>query len=113
VRYDRSSAGRSVPPRFHQNRDTTITYETAFTVSGAGTGYARRLAGSGELDAPFLWKASSAPPEVESLTGNDLFVDTEAGASDGEAHLMVYDAGCASELGGPWRDMVTGECREP
>jgi hypothetical protein len=113
INADASAATFDVNATALTSNGAAHAYETAFLVKGAGTGFARRLVGSGDIDAPFLWRPSSSPPDIDSLNGNDLFVDTEAGTGDNEAHLMVYDAGCAAELGGPWRDMVTGACREP
>lgn len=85
---------------------------TAFVVNAAGSGVATRVAavGGAMVHSPFVWPASTSPPPVETLHGADAFVETDAGPSGNEAHLMVRDASCAG-AGGPWRDMATGQCR--
>lgn len=84
------------------------TPDTAFSVRGAGTGAAKRIVG--QADSPFLWPPSATAPDVQSIQGADQFVDTDAGPSGGEAHLMVYDTTCGG-AGGPWRDQTDGTCR--
>ena len=92
---------------------TVHTPGTAFAVIPGGAGTATRLVkagvGNATIDSPFLWQASDSPPSADSLHGQDLFVDTNAGGA-GESHLMVRDDTCTG-TGGPWRDMATGNCR--
>jgi hypothetical protein len=109
---DASAATVNVSPVGVLSNGFAHLYETAFAVKPAGTGTATRVAGTGNVESPFLWKTSNSPPTVVSKNGNDLFVDTEAGPGNNESHLMVYDTGC-NGMGGTWRDMATGECREP
>lgn len=88
------------------------TPETAFALKPGGSGTAMRLSGSPSgFQSPFQWPAGASPPDIVSIHGADLFVDTAAGASGQEAHLMVYDTTCTG-AGGPWRDMAAGgACR--
>lgn len=85
---------------------------TAFVVKAGGSGTATRVdsVNGATVQSPFVWPAGSTPPAAASLHGSDAFVDTDAGSSGSEAHLMVRDSSCAAG-GGPWRDMVTGSCR--
>lgn len=85
---------------------------TAFTIIGATGGDTRRTEqlGGGIVQSPFLWPSGDTPPSPGEVEGSGLFVDTGAGSSGNESHLMVRDNDC-SGAGGPWRDMVTGGCR--
>jgi hypothetical protein len=93
-------------------------HATAFNVRAAGTGTAKRLVkvSGGNLQAPFTWHPGTTPPAMTSLSGQDLWVDTDADAT-GRAHLMIYDASClvlppaGDGNGEPWRDQVDGTCR--
>lgn len=86
--------------------------DTAFAIKAAGSGVATRVHATtgANVASPFLWPAGDTPPPIVSVDGYDQFVDTDAGASGGESHLMVYDSGCSAG-GGPWRDMSDGSCR--
>ena len=85
---------------------------TAFVLKPAAAGTTKRIEeiNGAQVQSPFLWPAGTTPPAPDSTDGSDLFVDTNAGASGGESHLMVRDSSCTAP-GGPWRDMATGACR--
>lgn len=86
--------------------------DTAFVVRAGGDGLATRVESvdGATVQSPFLWPAGTTPPDAASLHGSDAFVETDAGASGDEAHMMVRDSSCSAG-GGPWRDMATGSCR--
>jgi hypothetical protein len=90
------------------------TFETAWTVkAGTGGGTVTRLKGNGEHESPFLWQAGTdvPVPNLVSLTGADMFVETDcnsSGCSGGsEPHLMIYSSSCPSK----WFDLVRQQCR--
>lgn len=62
---------------------------TAWALLPGAAGTATRISGTGNVQAPFQWPAGPTPPNVVSTHGSDQFVDTAAGASGQEAHLMV------------------------
>ena len=94
----------------------THVVDTAFAVKGhnGNTHRQRSMGPNVTLDAPFLWPASSDPPSLDSLHGQDMFVETDCTpvsySAGAEAHLMIYDDTWTTE--GPWRDMVTRVCRQ-
>lgn len=93
------------------------TLDTAFVVKPGGAGTATRVKvdGGGMAAAPLLWEARSAPPAVTSLSGLDLYVETDCGSSGNcdaggsETHLMIYNSSCSAS--DPWFDSTTGRCR--
>lgn len=94
------------------------TPDTAFIVTvGSAGGTATRASGSpNDVSSPFLWQAGEEPPPIQSVDGEDLFVETDCSAqgscngTDDEPHLMIYRASCGAS---PWFDVVTGACRIP
>ena len=100
------------------NNATAHTPGTAFVLKPSGTGTAQRLVlvGSGQVDSPFLWQSGSTPPAVESVDGEDIFVETDCDATGNcngggnETHLMIYNkAMCGST--NPWFDSTLNACR--
>lgn len=95
------------------------TPATAYVVSASGNGTAYRVdpSSTGIAQVPFLWPSGDEPPAVESMTGKDLFVETDCtsagtcgGGATTEPHLMIFDEGCTTN--GPWFDVVEGACRQ-
>lgn len=91
---------------------------TAFNISAAGSGTAKRLEGSG-IHSPFQWPSTNTPPAIVSNDGSDQFIETDCDATgncntapvaDQRPHMMVYAVNCAGP-GGPWFDMATNKCR--
>lgn len=91
---------------------------TAFNISGAGTGIARRVEGN-EIQSPFQWPSANTPPTIVSNDGADQFIETDCDATgncdtapiaDQRPHMMVYAVRCIGS-GGPWFDMATNRCR--
>lgn len=60
-----------------------------------------------KVQSPFLWPNGTTPPKITSQTGADLFVKTDEGPAQDEAHLLVYDAGCTPD---PWRRVADNTC---
>jgi hypothetical protein len=88
--------------------------ETAYAMRAGPSGEPVRVRGDGEILAPYLWPAGSAPPGpgLRSQAGMDLFIETDCdagGACSGAStpHLMIYSAACPSR----WFDSVTAACR--
>jgi|GEM_PF-4991006 len=111
IAVDASGSATQVHVRGVRGSGHVHAVDTAFVVKPGGTGTATRLVGNATFEAPFLWPGGSSPPNVTSVHGADLFVDTAAGPSQNEAHLMVYDTQCTG-AGGPWRDMAENACRQ-
>lgn len=87
------------------------TPDTAFAVVAGGTGDAVRVEGSpSQVRSPFLWPAGTQPPAIESLTGYDLFVETDTGTGGDEPRLWIYRSACSGG-GGPWWDPAAKACR--
>ncbi len=69
------------------------------------------------IEAPFQWPAGTDPPEIASLDGQDLFVETDCAPggcaqSGEEAHLLIYNpSGCTGATDSDWLDANTGDCR--
>jgi hypothetical protein len=93
------------------------TPATAFVVKPGGSGVAKRTLalGSATVLSPFLWPAGQEPPDITTITGSDLFVETDCdhnGNCDGsgnETHLMIYNA--AACPASRWFDSTLGSCR--
>lgn len=90
------------------------TLGTAFVVK-KGSGSAIRTRGPGTIQSPLLWQSGPDAPVggVQSLTGKDIFVETDCNAADcssggSDPHLMIYSAACGAN---PWFDVVLGACR--
>lgn len=91
---------------------------TAFILEAHSSASKKRVDASagGTALSPVLSPASADPPDIASQHGSDVFVETDCGSSGlcdaggTEAHLMVYDATCATN--GTWRDMTTNACRQ-
>lgn len=77
----------------------------------------------GTIEAPFVWPPGTDAPNLQSLDGQDLFVETDCcdaqcstspcqgGAPANRAHLMIYNpAHCPAS--NPWLDAVRKECRD-
>ncbi|MEM7411102.1 MAG: hypothetical protein AAF430_12775 [Myxococcota bacterium] len=97
------------------------TKETAFVMKAGSGGTAYRLSSllnqnQENVQAPFLWEQGAEPPAIESLDGQDLFVETDCDGSGCacstgcDPHLMVYTSTCTG-AGGPWFDTVRKQCR--
>ncbi len=111
---------------------------TAFTLNPGGSGRALRATtgvnSSGKVFSPFLWQAGSTLPPLDtsypavpavatSVTGNDLFVETDcdvsgncdtAAAGSQIPHLMIYAPACdtaTSSTDTPWFDVAMNACR--
>jgi hypothetical protein len=88
--------------------------DTAFSVKASGTGTGHRISGS-KAQSPYQWPPGSNPPQIGSVHGADMFVETDCdgtGDCEGagtETHVMVYNASCT--VTGPWFDSTTGRCR--
>jgi hypothetical protein len=91
---------------------------TAFIVKAGGNGVATRTAAQGSgamVQSPFLWPSGVEPPDIATITGFDLFVETDCdqnGDCDGagnETHLMIYnETACPVSK---WFDSTLGSCR--
>jgi hypothetical protein len=100
--------------------DHVHTPGTAFIVRKNLNGVAARLqnTGTGTVESPYHWPPSADPPTITSLTGADLFVETDCADAPAntasncngggtETHLMVSSNSCASK----WFDATQGTCR--
>jgi hypothetical protein len=106
--------------------------DTAWTLEAGAGGDATRVveANGGHVHSPFLWPAGDAPPTaihtspssplVQSLTGYDMYVETDCAANadcdppgnGNQTHLMIYnDDACPASM--PWFDSTAGVCRVP
>jgi hypothetical protein len=96
------------------------TAGTAFVLSTSGSGIAARVktASGGKAESPFMWPPGTQPPVITSVSGADLFVETDCAdaacnaqsncnGGGTETHLMVYSANCSSK----WFDATQGACR--
>jgi hypothetical protein len=90
-------------------------FETAWVVkAGTGGGTVTRVKGNGNHESPFLWQSGTdvPVPGLVSLTGADMFVETDcnsSGCSGGsDPHLMIYKSACTSS---GWFDLVRQACR--
>jgi len=93
---------------------------TAFALSPGSTGTAYRIKPNGTASAqsPFLWPSGTSLPNISSVTGSDIFVETDCDdTGDCEnptgavhPHIMVYDVNCTASSG-PWFDSTRGVCR--
>lgn len=91
--------------------------ESAYAMkTGTGGKITRILKyGNADIRAPHQWHASTTPPDITSVDGSDLAVETDCSASGcqtvgSDPHLLLYKSGCTG-AGGPWFDVVTGACR--
>jgi hypothetical protein len=97
---------------------------TAFQVAANGTGgVASRLKRSGlaQVSSPFLWPPGTQPPAIASITGADLFVETDCAEAvppptpascngvGTATHMMIYSQACPTP--NPWFDATQGACR--
>lgn len=84
--------------------------ESSYNLStGAGGTVTRILNSGGHVHAPYLWEHIPDPltvPNFTSVTGADITTVT-TGTSDGQPHLVIYSANCASK----WYDTVDRICR--
>lgn len=90
---------------------------SAYNMSTTGN-KTRILNNGGTVKAPYQWSQSNQPPQVASVTGSDLAVETncdEKSCHDEdtgtETHLLIYNANCNFAGHGPWFDVVTRKCR--
>ncbi len=93
------------------NGGTVTAAGTAYNVKkGAGLAYRLRdVTSDSTIDAPFLWPSGTQVPDVISLDGQDLFVETDLGGSANESHLLIYNpAFCTASS---WLDAITKTCR--
>jgi hypothetical protein len=90
---------------------------TAFVVKAGGSGVAKRTEAQGNatVQSPYLWPSGDEPPNVTTITGYDLFVETDCDqngdcdAAGNETHLMIYNvAACPTSK---WFDSTLGSCR--
>ena len=70
----------------------------------------------GNVTSPYNWGALIDPPLVTSKTGSDIVIETDCSATicdnaGSQPHTLIYDASCASNVGGPWLDTTTQACR--
>lgn len=110
---------------------TVHTPDTAFTINSAGDAQRIRLTKHASPMSPFLWPSNDTLPNITSLNGADIFVETDCQnigncdvvedcASDincsipdltsTHPHLMIYDNSCLL-FGSSWFDSTTGKCR--
>lgn len=114
---------------FHAN-------ESGFNIHVTGTGKVNRIAGTGTVETPYIWGASTVPPlstsssgvqTLASRNGMDSYVETDcplSATSDCSAgaglpvglqypRLMVYRKECTGTAAnqGPWFDTVKRACR--
>lgn len=87
---------------------------TAFAVLPSINGSATRVTGS-TVKSPYLWPPGVSLPVEQSVTGADIFVETDCDAmgyceGDGsEVHMMIYnDTECVNQK---WFDTRTNQCR--
>ena len=95
------------------------TPDTAYGMKASGSGVvARVMMSGGEVSAPYQWPQSTNPPNIISVTGADIFIETDCsmtGACDNvpstqqEPHIMIYNSYCT--LGKPWFDSTMKQCR--
>lgn len=110
---------------FHAN-------ESGFNIHLGGSGRVKRLAGTGEIEAPYVWGQSSVPPLSTSINGvqalvsrngADRYIETDCPLSGNcgsvvadktYPHEMIYRAECTgtSATTGPWFDPTTRACRQ-
>jgi hypothetical protein len=86
--------------------------EDGFELKEGSGATATRLMGDGSIASPFLLPSGTAAPATVSLTGQDLFVDTDCAtagcnSTGTEPHLLIYSSTCTSK----WFDVVTGACK--
>lgn len=90
--------------------------QASYNISTAGDGVKHRIInGGGHVHAPYLWESHATPPNIASVSGADLAVQTNCAASGcqnpgNETHLLLFNSDCTG-AGGPWFDVVTGSCR--
>lgn len=70
---------------------------------------------SSDIKASYTWEQSSNPPQITSVTGADVAIETDCSdtgcQTPGEQpHMLLYSEKCA-ETGDPWFDIVMKACR--
>lgn len=98
-----------------QNGVGAHTPGTAFTVKPPISGKSIRAIGA-TAKSPFLWPPGSNLPVNQSITGADIFIETDCDAQgycegDGlQSHMMIYnDTECVIEK---WFDTRVNKCRK-
>lgn len=107
---------------FHAN-------ESGFNIHVTGEGVVRRIAGTGTIEAPYVWKQGTQPPlsttangvnTLISVSGADTYIETDCPVTGNCSlggsvpHQMVYRAECTGTgiNQGPWFDLATRSCRQ-
>lgn len=89
----------------------------AFAIDFSSTADISRISElGGNVTSPYNWGALIEPPLVTSKTGSDIVIETDCSATicddaGSQPHTLIYDASCASNVGGPWLDTTTQACR--
>jgi len=77
---------------------------SAYALKNPGTTI--RIFGEGTVKAPYLWEQGKTAPDISSVTGADIFVDTSGAVPE----MFIYSAAC-NGAGGTWVSSKTGLCR--
>lgn len=103
------------PQAFAHTIDTAFALATAGSATRVLSGVS--LGGNGSAVSPLAWGPRTDPPPVVSESGQDSYMEIDCDAAcctdtgGNSVHEMVYDSTCLLP-GGPWRDQVTGACRD-
>jgi len=112
-----SSANSSLFGVAASNGGMVHTPDTAFGMRPAGTGSAIRVINNGAtIHSPFMWPEDSVPPSITSVTGADVFVETDCSSTGcqttgDQPHMLIYSEACGNNGSSPWFDIVTSSCR--
>jgi hypothetical protein len=119
-----SATGKDVTALRAENGGFIHADVSAYVLKTTGT-KTRISNNGGDVRAAYQWAQSDQPPAVVTENGADLFVETDCSASGCEetasngasdTHLLIYNDNCPAPGqtdGGPWFDVVTGQCRNP
>lgn len=111
-----SNSASTVVALYAANGGTIHANGASYNMStGAGGKVTRILNQGGHVHAPYQWEEHPTPPNIVSVTGADMAVQTNCAATGcqmagTETHLLIYNSNCTG-IGGPWFDVVTRACR--